>query len=64
MDTRLDTEHRAATISMQGGPEKVFTAMPLEEYIDKFFETLEKVEANGSLTKKIGVGFGKMVAET
>jgi short-subunit dehydrogenase involved in D-alanine esterification of teichoic acids len=64
VDTGLDAEHRAATIAMQGGPEKAFPAMPLKEYIDKFFEALEQVEADGSLKKEIGVGFGEMAAKT
>jgi len=49
---------------MQGGPEKAFPAMPLQEYIDKFFESLEQLEPDGSLKKEIGVGFGQMGAET
>ncbi|KAF2799150.1 NAD(P)-binding protein [Melanomma pulvis-pyrius CBS 109.77] len=64
VDTGLDAAHREATIAMQGGPEKAFPAMPLQEYVDKFFAALEQVESDGSLKKEIGVGFGEMVAET
>ena len=38
--------------------------MLLSDYIDKFFEALEKVEADGSLKREIVVGFGEMSAET
>ncbi|KAF2787643.1 NAD(P)-binding protein [Melanomma pulvis-pyrius CBS 109.77] len=63
-DTGLDQDHREATIAMQGGKEKAFPAMPLEEYIGKFFEVLEQVEPDGSLKKELGVGFGQMGADT
>ncbi|OCL05427.1 NAD(P)-binding protein [Glonium stellatum] len=63
-DTGLDKGHREATIAMQGGPDKAFPAMPLQEYIDKFFESLEQLEPDGSLKKEIGVGFGQVGADT
>jgi uncharacterized oxidoreductase len=44
VDTGLNAAHREP--------------MPLEEYIDTFFKTLEQTEADGSLKKEIGVGFG------
>ncbi|XDG04464.1 hypothetical protein ABKA04_004079 [Annulohypoxylon sp. FPYF3050] len=63
-DTGLDKEHREATIAMQGGPEKAFQAMPLSEFVEKFFENLEKPGPDGEIQKEIGVGFGEMGAYT
>jgi len=58
VDTGLDAAHREQTEAMQGGKDKAFPPMPLGEYIDTFFKTLEQTEADGSLKKEIGVGFG------
>jgi short-subunit dehydrogenase involved in D-alanine esterification of teichoic acids len=63
-DTGLDKAHREATIAMQGGPEKAFPAMPLGEFVDKFFDSLEKPGPDGEIKKEIGVGFGEMGVET
>jgi short-subunit dehydrogenase involved in D-alanine esterification of teichoic acids len=63
-DTGLDKEHRAATIAAQGGPDKAFPAMPLNDFVEQFFVALEETEADGSLKKEIGVGFGKTGVET
>ncbi|OTA89354.1 hypothetical protein M434DRAFT_23372 [Hypoxylon sp. CO27-5] len=64
VDTGLDGEHREAVTAMQGGPDKAFSAMPLAEYIDKFFENLEQLEADGSFKKEIAVGLGQLVVDT
>jgi uncharacterized oxidoreductase len=58
VDTGLNATHRDKTDAMQGGKDKAFPPMPLNEYIDGFFATLEQTEADGSLKKEIGVGFG------
>lgn len=64
-DTPLDKTHREATISMQGGLDKAFPAMPLAAFVDKFFEALEAaVRVDGSLKQEIGVGFGAQGVET
>ncbi|OTA65741.1 NAD(P)-binding protein [Hypoxylon sp. EC38] len=64
VDTGLDEEHREAVTAMQGGPDKAFNAMPMAEYIDKFFENLEQLEADGSFKKEIAVGLGQLVVDT
>lgn len=58
-DTDLDKAHREAMIVVQGGPEKAFPAMPLGEFVDKFFESLEQPGEDGEIKKEIGVGFGE-----
>ena len=63
-DTGMDAEHREATIAMQGGPDKAFPAMPLDEFIDGFFKALEETGPDGALGKEVGVGFGKVGFET
>jgi short-subunit dehydrogenase involved in D-alanine esterification of teichoic acids len=63
-DTGLDAEHREATIAMQGGKEKAFPAMPLEEFVEGFFKALEETGPDGALAKEIGVGFGKVTIDT
>ncbi|KAI8635551.1 hypothetical protein F5Y19DRAFT_408283 [Xylariaceae sp. FL1651] len=64
VDTGLDKAHRKATITLQGGPEKAFPAMSLEEYVQKFFEALEQPGPDGEVQKEIGVGFGAMGVQT
>ncbi|KAI1478466.1 hypothetical protein K445DRAFT_357145 [Daldinia sp. EC12] len=64
VDTGLDNAHREHVNNLQGGPEKAFPPMPLSEYTDKFFETLEQLEQDGSFKKEIGVGLGKIVEDT
>ncbi|PSR83012.1 hypothetical protein BD289DRAFT_461484 [Coniella lustricola] len=64
-DTPLDKVHREATVAMQGGADKAFPPMPLDEYVDKFFEALElAVGKDGSVKPEIGVGFGALGVET
>ena len=63
VDTGLDAAHRDATDALQGGKDKAFPPMPLKEYIDQFFSTLEQTESDGSLKKEIGVGFGAQGVE-
>ncbi|CRG92716.1 hypothetical protein PISL3812_09782 [Talaromyces islandicus] len=58
IDTALNAHHRAQTDALQGGPDKATPPMPLNEYIESFFSALEQTEADGSLKKEIGVGFG------
>ncbi|KAI1463497.1 NAD(P)-binding protein [Daldinia caldariorum] len=64
VDTGLDDAHRDHVTNLQGGPEKAFPAMPLKEYMDKVFETLEQLDQDGSFKREIGVGLGKVVEET
>lgn len=64
-DTPLDKVHREATIAMQGGADKAFPPMPLDEYVDKFFEGLEEAaRPDGSVKQEIGVGFGAVGVDT
>ena len=58
VDTELNATHRDQTDAMQGGKDKAVQPMPLEQYINEFFTTLEQTEADGSLKDEIGVGFG------
>ncbi|KAI9690326.1 MAG: putative secondary metabolism biosynthetic enzyme [Bathelium mastoideum] len=58
VDTDLNAAHRDQTDAMQGGKDKAVPPMPLEEYIDEFFTTLEQTETDGSLKNEIGIGFG------
>lgn len=58
VDTDLNAAHRDQTDAMQGGKDKAVPPMPLEEYINSFFTTLEHTEADGSLKNEIGIGFG------
>jgi short-subunit dehydrogenase involved in D-alanine esterification of teichoic acids len=64
VDTRLDAAHRAEIVAMQGGEDKAFPAMPLEEYIEKVFAGLDEVDAEGRMKKEIGVGFGQVGIDT
>ncbi|KAI1819810.1 hypothetical protein F4861DRAFT_525704 [Xylaria intraflava] len=59
-DTGLDKAHRESTIAIQGGPEKAFKPMPLDEFIEQFFEALEQHGPDGQVKNEIGVGFGEM----
>ena len=63
-DTGLDANHRDQTDAMQGGKDKAFKPMPLEEYLEKAFKSLDEVDGEGKLKKEIGVGFGAIGAET
>ncbi|KAJ8058121.1 hypothetical protein OCU04_012979 [Sclerotinia nivalis] len=49
---------------MQGGAEKAFKPMPLDEYMEKVFESLNEVDEEGKLKKEIGVAFGQMGIDT
>ncbi|KAI1292994.1 NAD(P)-binding protein [Xylaria venustula] len=60
VDTGLDQEHREYTVAMQGGKDKAFPPMALDEYVDKFFESLDQLTPDGSIKKEIGIGFGQM----
>ncbi|OAG07891.1 NAD(P)-binding protein [Paraphaeosphaeria sporulosa] len=62
VDTGLDKEHREATLAAMG--ERAFPPMPLQEYIDQFFNALDEIELDGSLKKEIGVGTGAMAVQT
>ncbi|ESZ99287.1 hypothetical protein SBOR_0328 [Sclerotinia borealis F-4128] len=63
-DTGLDSEHRELVDQMQGGSAKAFKPMPLGEYMEKVFESLNEVDAEGKLKKEVGVGFGQMGVDT
>jgi short-subunit dehydrogenase involved in D-alanine esterification of teichoic acids len=63
VDTELNAAHREQTDALQGGKDKAYPPMPLKEYIDTFFQNLEQTEADGSLKKEIGVGFGAQGVE-
>ncbi|RDA89831.1 hypothetical protein CP533_6953 [Ophiocordyceps camponoti-saundersi (nom. inval.)] len=60
-DTPLDKDHREMTIAMQGGREKAFPPMPLDEFVEAFFEAWEK---DGAARQEIGVGMGQMAVDT
>ncbi|APA10038.1 hypothetical protein SS1G_05676 [Sclerotinia sclerotiorum 1980 UF-70] len=63
-DTGLDSEHRDLVNQLQGGAEKAFKPMPLDEYIGKAFESLNEVDKEGKLKKEVGVAFGQMGIDT
>ncbi|KAI1773025.1 short chain dehydrogenase reductase, partial [Hypoxylon cercidicola] len=63
VDTDLNAAHRDQTDALQGGKDKAVLPMPLDEYIDRFFTTLEQIEADGSFKNEIGVGFGAQGAQ-
>lgn len=63
VDTGLDAGHRDQINTLQGGKDKALPPMPLKEYIDGFFAALEQTEADGSLKKEIGVGFGAQAVD-
>lgn len=63
-DTGLDKEHRETTVAMQGGPEKAFQPMPLDDFVNEFFQRLQETGPDGSIIPEIGVGFGQVGAET
>ncbi|KAH8695407.1 hypothetical protein BGW36DRAFT_429287 [Talaromyces proteolyticus] len=57
-DTALDTEHREATIAMQG--ENPVVPMPLKEYIDQAYKSLNELNEHDRLKKEVAVGFGQV----
>ena len=63
VDTGLDQEHRETIIQMQGGPEKAFKPMPLDEYMQQAFKALEAVDEGGRIQKEIGVGLGQVCVD-
>lgn len=63
-DTDLDKEHRAVTIQMQGGSEKAFKPMPLDEYVQQAFEALQELDRDGGSKKEVAVGLGQMGVNT
>ena len=63
-DTDLDKDHRAATVAMQGGEEKAFPPMPLQDYMDKAWIGLNELDLNGKMKKEVGVGGGAKAVET
>lgn len=62
-DTDLDREHRAVTVEMQGGPDKAFKPMPLDEFVQQAFEDLEVGEGSGT-KKEVAVGLGQTCVDT
>ena len=62
VDTGLDKEHRDATNAAQG--EHAFPPMPLQEYINHFFNALEETNAEGNFKKEIGVSTGALAIQT
>jgi short-subunit dehydrogenase involved in D-alanine esterification of teichoic acids len=63
-DTDLDKEHRAASVEMQGGPDKAFKPMPLDEYVQQAFEGLKFMNGDGAAKKEVAVGLGQMCVDT
>jgi short-subunit dehydrogenase involved in D-alanine esterification of teichoic acids len=61
-DTALDVEHRAATIAMQG--DNPVVPMPLAEYIDKAYNSLNEIDEHGRLKKEVAVGFAQVNVNT
>ena len=55
-DTDLDKDHRSVTVEMQGGPEKAFKPMPLEDYMLK--------GEDGRAQKEVAVGLGQVGVDT
>lgn len=64
VDTPLNAAHRQATDDLQGGKEKAVQPMPLNEYVEGWFEELERTREDGreGFRNEVGVGFGKMGA--
>ncbi|TVY52697.1 putative oxidoreductase DltE [Lachnellula cervina] len=63
-DTGIDSAHRERVNELQGGAEKAFKPMPLADYIDQAFASLDELDDEGNLKKEVGVGFGQMGIET
>lgn len=63
-DTDLDKEHRAVSVEMQGGPEKAFKPMPLDDYVQQAFRGLETMDQDGNAKKEVAVGLGQMGVDT
>ncbi|KAF4592450.1 NAD(P)-binding protein [Ophiocordyceps camponoti-floridani] len=60
-DTGLDREHREETIAMQGGPDKAFLPIPLDEFVEGFFEAWEGVEGpDGVVRGRLPWGWGRL----
>ncbi|KAI2615594.1 short chain dehydrogenase reductase [Hypoxylon sp. NC1633] len=66
VDTPLNAAHRDRTDALQGGPDKAFPPMPLDEYIDRFFAALEQTKEDdaNSFKNEIAVGFAAQGVET
>ncbi|XXH02839.1 hypothetical protein Hte_009226 [Hypoxylon texense] len=63
-DTGLGRAHREARMAAQGGPEKAFPVVPLAEFVDRFFESLEQPGPDGKIKKEISVGSGEAGVST
>ncbi|KAJ8121686.1 hypothetical protein ONZ43_g1926 [Nemania bipapillata] len=61
VDTGLDKEHRE---TLQKEKDMGPPPMPLEEYINKFFENLDQLNPDGSIKPEIGVGYGGLGIQT
>lgn len=63
VDTELDREFRERTEELQGGKEKAVPPMPLEEYVEGFFEGLERMGADSEIGDEVAVGFAQRGVE-
>lgn len=59
VDTELDREFRERTEELQGGKEKAVPPLPLQEYVEEFFEGLERMDADGNVMDDVAVGFAQ-----
>lgn len=62
VDTDFDRDHRAVTVKMQGGSDTAVKPMPLAEYMEKAFASLNELGPDQKLKKEVGVGFGEIGA--
>ncbi|PCG99794.1 Short-chain dehydrogenase/reductase SDR [Penicillium occitanis (nom. inval.)] len=60
-DTGLDSEHRSAVTAMQG--ENALAPMPLAEYIDKAYPSLNELDQEGQMKKEVAVGFAQTAVD-
>lgn len=56
-DTGLDAEHRSTVAAMQG--DNALAPMPLAEYIDKAYTSLNELDEQGQMKKEVAVGFAE-----
>lgn len=56
-DTELDSQHRSAVTEMQG--EHAVVPMPLAEYIEKAYPSLNELDQEGQMKREVGVGLSQ-----
>jgi short-subunit dehydrogenase involved in D-alanine esterification of teichoic acids len=60
-DTGLDSNHRSSVAAIQG--DNAITPMPLTEFIEKAYPSLNELDQEGQMKKEVGVGFGEMAVD-